>query len=468
MRATLQGREWPLRQDVLLVALAAGGAVVLGRLAGQYGIALLAAVAGLGVGVILIARPIIGAMAFAVTIPIEAAFVVSGGMTATRLLGMVAFATWAAHKVLVRESLRPLVSPLAGVGLAFLGLAFASALWARYPQVSLAGARQLAQLFAWSLLVIDLMRSWRRLDLLVKAVMIGAVLGAAITVQQAIVHHAHRAGEDVSGGVNGTAVIMVTLVPFGFYLLRAQRGTAWRILGMAYIALATLGVIFTYSRMNFILLPPVLLLHVWQTLWSGRGRAWILAVAVAATFAGMVYVPWNRVTARVATIAPYLARTVESADAGGDLPSSRGYHLRVGLALAEDHPLLGVGYDNYGRYFTSQYQFEVRGAVKLWTSWRSPHSSHIGILANLGIVGLMLWLGLLGLGLVNSIRAWLAARRAGDLPTTALAEAVITALGLHTLAYGWYMPNEEEKTLWMFLAMSVVLVRLVPFRRQAT
>lgn len=457
-----------MRQDLLLVALATGGAVALGRIAGQYGIALLAAVAGLGVGAVLVARPLLGALAFAVTIPVEAAFVMEGGITATRLLGMVAFAAWAAHKVLVRESIRPLLSPMAALGLAFLGLAFASALWARYPQVSLAGARQLAQLFAWSLLVLDQMRSWRRLDLLVKAVMIGAVVGAAITVHQTIVYHAHRAGEDVSGGVNGTAVTMVTLLPFGFYLLRSQRRSAWRMLGLTYIALATLGVIFTYSRMNFILLPPVLLLHVWRTLWSGRGRAWILGVAVAATFAAMTYVPWNRVTARVATIAPYLARTVESANAGTDLPSSRGYHLRVGLAVAQDHPLLGVGYDNYGRYFTSEYQFQVRGAVKLWTSWRSPHSSHIGILANLGIIGLMLWVGLLGLGLVNSTRAWLAARRAGDLPTTALSEALITALGLHTLAYGWYMPNEQEKTLWMFLALSAVLVRLVPVRRQAT
>ncbi len=128
--------------------------------------------------------------------------------------------------------------------------------------------------------------------------------------------------------------------------------------------------------------------------------------------------------------------------------SARGYHLLVGLEIFADHPVLGVGYGNYGDYFLHDYQFEVEGMSKLWGSRRSPHSSNIGILADLGLVGLALWLFLLGVGLYAVFRAWRTMRGRGyGSDGFFLVQAV---------AYPWYLPSLEQKLFWIVLSLTVV------------
>ena len=116
--------------------------------------------------------------------------------------------------------------------------------------------------------------------------------------------------------------------------------------------------------------------------------------------------------------------------------------------------MIGVGYGNYGYFFRDEYQFQVPGADKLYGSVRSPHSAYLGIAADLGAIGLAVWLLLLGLCATSAIRTWLRARVAGVRDMLPLIEALVLMIGLHIFAYGFYAPNQTDKLLWMVLAIT--------------
>jgi hypothetical protein len=169
----------------------------------------------------------------------------------------------------------------------------------------------------------------------------------------------------------------------------------------------------------------------------------------------------DRIMERASTIGPYIASTLNP-DPDNPISSGRGYHIRVGLAIAKDHPIAGVGYLNYGWYFVRQYQFEVGGRERLFTSPRSPHSSHVGILADLGLIGFTLWLLLLfAVGMRYSVAAWRISKRHGLLEYRFMAESLMVSFGLHALPYGMYQPNQQDKILWVLLPMTFAAYRLV-------
>jgi O-antigen ligase len=321
------------------------------------------------------------------------------------------FGAWFVRKLARRESWQPVVgNPLFPPAILFMALVLVSMLWARNPAVTRSGFLSIAQMTALALLILDLVNSRKRLDVLIKVLVAAATLAAFLTVYQYTTGTVRRAGDSISGGINETAIVLVTLIPLGFYLLRTGWRTRWRLLGLLFVPLAALAVSMTFSRFNLLLIPPVLLVLIALSLRERASRPWVFALVVVGAVGAVAYAPWEKLQERAESIGPYLEQTLQFGGQEAET-SSRGFHLRVGLAIARDHPLLGVGYGNYGYYFIEEYQFLVPGADGLYQSPRSPHSSYIGIAADLGAVGLALWLGLLGVGVVTIVRAMLAARR---------------------------------------------------------
>ena len=69
------------------------------------------------------------------------------------------------------------------------------------------------------------------------------------------------------------------------------------------------------------------------------------------------------------------------------------HHWLGAIEIFNDHPVLGVGYENYGQAFLTTYQFEVpqKWVQRVYTTLRSPHSSILGLLAELGLIGTAVW-----------------------------------------------------------------------------
>jgi O-antigen ligase len=124
--------------------------------------------------------------------------------------------------------------------------------------------------------------------------------------------------------------------------------------------------------------------------------------------------------------------------------------------MFQDSPLVGMGYDNYGRLFWDDYQFRVPGNTKRYRSVRSPHSTYIDFLANGGTLGSAIWLGML-------LVVWLnlkAARSILATDTTSqrifLVQALTYAFFLQCL-YGLSLTVHKDKLLWMIFGLSVAV-----------
>ncbi len=450
----------PLRTIAPVAVLVALGAGTLGILAHVLGIRLVLALGGLAVTVAVVYRPFLGVLLLIATLPLENTLILQSNLTATRLLGLVVLGAWLIHKITRRESWGPVFdSTLVWAAAVFWILALASTLWARFPSVSIAGANQLLRLVALAVLLLDLVDSWTRCDRVAKAVVLGGTIAALLTIHQASQPGVHRAGGDIAGGVNGTAIVLVTVLPFAFYLLHAPQRSVWRAIGIIYVVSAAIAVLLTYSRMNLLLLPLVLGWLVWRTIDDRRARVRLLALAGAAAVAYLQFIPSERLVERIRSIGPYISATLGNGPADPNT-SPRAYHMRVGIAIARDHPFVGAGYGNYGRLFRDQYQYRVAGGQELYRTPRSPHSSHIGILADLGLVGLCVWLSLLGIGWVNAHRARRRTHGDRSLRAHAFSQAVLVALVLHASVYGIYFPNQREKITWLILGLSAAVWRL--------
>jgi len=440
-------------------------AVGLGVMAGFFGLLAVVGLATLAAVVAVLYRPFFGLLVLVATIPVENAVAVSGDLTSAKLVGIAVFAGWFVGKVIRRESWRHIVSTLFfATAVLFVLIVLASTLWARAPLVARSGFVSMSQMVVLAVIILDLVDSRERLDTLIKVLLVSAAVAAALTVYQSEVVGLRRAGGDVAGGINSTAVLLVSTVPLGFYMLRGRFHPAWRLFGLIYIPLAVLGVLVTFSRFNLLLMPLIVAAFAVLTLRERRSRSWLLGLFAVSAVAALLFVPWEKLQKRTETIAPYLAQTLQFGEER-EATSPRGYHLRIGLAILRDHPILGVGYGNYGFYFTEVYQFQIPGADKVYRSWRSPHSSFIGIAADLGIVGLVIWVSLLLVSVRAVWHAWLLSRSSGDEALAALVQALAAMLALQVIAYGWYMPQQREKFFWLVLALCAAVWRILSLQQ---
>ena len=415
-------------------------------------------------GYLMLVRPFLGLLLLAATLPLEDLFVVGGVGTATKLVGIAVAITWFVGKVLRRESFYPVVSSgLFLMSSLFLAVVLASSLWAVEPTVVHSGFVQLVRLLVFALIAVDLLKSWARFEWLVRVLILSAAVAGALTIGQHLEGGIGRAGVGIMG-VNAGAAVLVTLMPFAFFMMLYEEHRLWKLLGIAFVPIATGAIFVSFSRMNFLLLPLVLLALLWEPIRMKTGRPWLIAVIGGIAIAAATVVPWDRIWQRVDTIAPYLESSVQSGTDEAPTASSRGYILRVALVIFQDYPVLGVGYNHFGYHFLHTYQYQVPGKKRLSTTWRSPHSSHLGILADLGLVGFLPWIGILLISFRNLRRARSCAAGTRSLKQILLIRALTYGLLLHALPYAFYFPNQKTKIVWLLLGMTVVVKRLAETR----
>src|SRR3954471_8551227 len=131
-----------------------------------------------------------------------------------------------------------------------------------------------------------------------------------------------------------------------------------------------------------------------------------------------------------------------------------------------DHPLLGVGPGQFPVHY-QEYAGRVGGVVhrtvklgpdKGATPERQAHNLFLGTAADLGFVGLAVFLSIL----VVSMRAlWhvRVRRRWDDAGLAGLATGYLLAIAAYLCA-GMFLSFAYERYLWMLLALAAVVVRL--------
>ena len=443
---------------MLVFGILVAGAM--GLVAANQGFAAVALPLVLLVGVAVFMQPVLGLFLLAGTIPLEAALMVEGA-SAPRLVGIAVFGVWGLQKLLRQEPLGPLLSPgMVQVALAFIAFACFSVLWADYANVLPRQLFLLVQLLLLAVLTFDLASSWERVAWVARFLVMAALIAAVLTAQQYFGLGVRRAGRGVVGGINRTALTLVTVRPFAFYLLRSRSSSFWRAIGLVYIGVAPVAVAATLSRMNFLLFPLVVAIHLLIMARHKGQRRGVLLLALAAA-ATLSLVPTDVVRDRALTIVPYLTQTIGTEESVQEY-SGRGYILRVGLAMLKENPVVGVGYYNFRLQFPT-YAWTVPGTDRLELSPRSPHSSHIGLLAELGMVGFILWGVLFAVGFKYLRRAW----HAPEGPSSEhalLVQAIAITSGLFVI-YGLYAEVHASKLFWLVIGLVVAVDRLAARER---
>ena len=370
-----------------------------GLAVGSFGV-VAAAVLAVPIFVLLVMNPLPGLLAIAVVISFEVAFML-GGATLTRLVGPPVALAWILHKLLTREPMGPVLGErFVIVAVMFFTFTLASVMWAEYPVSVAVEFMRLGMLFALAVLVLDIVRNWRHANLVVRGLIAGAIVAASLMVAQYFGAGVRRAGELIAGDPNAAAYVLVSLMPFAFYMLRAQKQGVWRFVGLAYLVLGVTAVATSLSRMAFLMVPLIVVAEYWETLRARAGRVVLIGASVVALFLALRFIPIEAVQERAATIVPYVESTIAGKTDPTSTISGRGYHIRIALAIFQDFPILGVGYRNYGHHFL-HYQRFVPGAERVYTGMRSAHGSHYQVMAELGVVGIVLWVSLFVVGYRN-------------------------------------------------------------------
>jgi putative inorganic carbon (hco3(-)) transporter len=396
---------------------------------------------------------------------LEAFTRVGGGITLTKLIGLLLVIGWFGALATAgpvdrwRRGLLAGEPWLAASLLLFLAWAAMSLVWAT--QASNGTSVLLRFALNFTLFPIVLV-AVRRLDDVIWLYVV-FVTGALTAAAYGQLHTASAAagGRLEGGGLNPNQlgeVLVVAVVLAATLAANRRWSPAARVTAFAAASLAAIALFLTLSRGALIGLGAALLIAPFAV---GRGRR--AAALALATLAVLATVGWFAVIASPSS----LQRVTHPAKAGG---SGRETLWKVGWRMFEAHPVNGVGVGNYQvvsiHYLlrpgiTTHDQFIVDTPAQF-----PPHNIYLNVLSELGIVGLTLFLAILGLTLSAALRAARAFSRRGDPIGELLARGLFIALTGY-LAALFFSTSLYSKQLWLMLALAPALSAIAERKTEA-
>ncbi|MBN1192427.1 MAG: O-antigen ligase family protein [Coriobacteriia bacterium] len=238
---------------------------------------------------------------------------------------------------------------------------------------------------------------------------------------------------------NIMASFLMTVVLLAVPLLASSPMSRWlRALGVAGVAVALVGLATTYSRGGLGGLVIGLACIALLVRMSGRRRLALIAVLVLALLlAGSLVLGAGWVSENV----------VDVGDDGSAV--NRVYMVQGALKMWTDHPF-GVGLDNYQLVYPEYRDPRADAGIV------ESHTAYVTVLAEMGFLGLIAFLWVLG-GFFGATGS--AARRARDATLHALAVgAFAAALGLCAQAFTYSL--EASKFLWFAIGIGVAAWRM--------
>ncbi len=213
------------------------------------------------------------------------------------------------------------------------------------------------------------------------------------------------------------------------------------------------GVLLTLSRGGLVALGAALLMSVLVA----RGQRLKLTLAAGAVVCAAFFFYF--------TVTSEQARERVTATDGG---SGRTDIWDVGWRMVEDKPAIGVGAGNF--QVASIHYLIAPGGVRfdeyLVDQPSVAHNSYLQVLAETGVVGLVLFLLAVGGCVVTALKAAARFARNGDPSGELLSRAVVVATGA-TLAGFFFLSEEHSKHLWLLLAMGPALLAIARGRPSA-
>jgi O-antigen ligase len=410
------------------------------------------------------------AVAFAVAFALVVFSDLALGLSFFVVLGFLAFLPYGMYDVLARIVLAlawfallmtrkrselefPVAHPIAAVILLlFFGWVCVSLVWAESASEVFQAIERYGLSALLLLIVFTAVRSERDLGRVATAFIVGATAAALYGV------FAGAPSEDTEGRL-GTALLdpnilaasLVSAIGLAVTVIALNRSPSARLGMVAALAFSAIALWLTASRGGLFALGIALLAAV---LLAGRWRLQIAAVAVVIASVSYIY---------FAGVAPDDVRNRVTGPVQGQerIIEGRTSLWQVGWRAVEANPVIGVGASNF-RVASRHYLLEpgaVQRTDQILDEPQVAHNAYLEMLAELGIVGLLLFGGVIFLCLGCSIRAVRLYMAAGN-DRMQLAALGIAVAQVGSLAANFFISDQYSIQLWVLLGLGPVVLSL--------
>ena len=394
----------------------------------QSGPVVALAAAAVLVGVLLVARPEVGALA-AVALIFSNAVVIAvksmGAPGAVQYLLPLLLLLTIGYRVFAQRE--PLVLPRAAVWVvAFFVAQLLGAVMSRNPERSVATLQSFAiEGLLLFVLITNAIRGYRAIRLAaIVLVVVAAALATLTLVQEAaglsgdmggFATKSHAViGRDSAGGgaarhagpigeQNRWAQSLAMVLPIAGALALSDRSWGTRLTARVSFVLIAGGVVTTYSRgavVGLVLMCLIAVLAGWI-----RARTALLAgIAVAVLIGTFAPVFAGRATTVVTSRSSVGAANASGAETDGSF-ANRTTEANAAISVFLHHPVVGVGIGLFPTYF--QDEARKQGAARIVGVDREAHNLYLGLAAETGVAGLLTFAGVA----VTIIRPLAATRR---------------------------------------------------------
>ncbi len=365
--------------------------------------------------------------------------------------GLLLAVSWFAAMATRSERRRDLFTEQPGLAyliILFLAWSTLSQIWADSASDTLEATYRYGLNLALLPIVFTAMRERKHVVWVLAAYLAGATIAAGygIVTQPEISDELERL-QGTIGDPNQLAAVLAAGVVIAAGLAGAARAfSAARLLALLAGAVCLIAALSTLSRGGIV----ALLAGFVAALFLG-GR-WRMHVAVLGVLAAMGAACFFALFAP-----PEATERILAADGG----TGRTDIWTIGWRMVEDEPLRGVGSGNFP-VSSANYLLEP-GAIErdefILDTPKVAHNVYLEIWAEMGIVGLALFLALVAGSLICAMRAAGIFRRAGDSQMEILARATAIAV-IVILAADFFISDQFAKQLWLLLGLGPGLLAI--------
>jgi len=424
-----------------------------------------AALFGLALVPIVLARPIVGLCALLLMSFLEYYAGLTGTLSVTKILGIVLLVAWigfvatTSHAERRAEGLLGREPILAAALILLAAWVVASALWAIVPAAAQTSAQRFVLNFMLFPIALVAVRARSHIVWLMVTFVVGAFAAAGLGLVEGSLTDPASEDRLKGAGINPNQLgsyLVVAMVLCGAFAANRRWSPSARSLAIVAAGLAGIGIFLTLSRGA---LTGMCIALVLAPLAAGRGRRGAaLALAATATIGAVLW---------FAAVAPADAvdRVTNPAASGG---SGRTDLWRVGWRMVEDQPIRGVGAGNFPE---ASIRYLLRpGATErdefIVDEKKVAHNIYLTVVSELGFVGLFLFLLVIALCLRSALRAAHLFERQGDRAMELTSRALFISIA-SLAAVGFFSSALYVKQFWLLLAVApAVLAMAERGRRQ--
>ena len=331
--------------------------------------------------------------------------------------------------------------------IAFLGWLAISISWSGDSGAALDSLFRYALNVMLFMIVFTAAQSRRQLKWIIGAYLIGVLITA---VYGLVARPEHTAGETFRlagsvGNSNELAAVLVTGIALSLATARSATSAIVRSAAVGIALLAVISQVLTGSRGGLIALAVAIVAAI---VFAGRWRAQITTAALLLVLTGVTF---------FAAFAPQDIRDrLGRIDPAQDNIAEEGRATlwQVGWEIASNNLVTGVGTGNF-QSASRDYVLKSGGVARteeVLDREQGPHNMYLGMIAETGVPGLALFIGVLAFATVCAARAARAFERIGDWKWEIMSRGLFVALVASCVA-GFFSSHDIAKWLWVLLAL---------------